>query len=86
MNQFSATTYNISVRSHSDYGEGGLSSIIAETDIGIPEPIPPQPTVLTRNRKTISIEIPPLINNNGPITTIQVFKSIIFQPLHIIFQ
>lgn len=34
--------------------------------------MPSTPTVLTNNGRTMAIEIPPLVNNNGPITAIQV--------------
>lgn len=70
---FAGSMYNISIRSFSEeYGGGGLSWISADTEIGEPEPVPPQPTVLKTNGRTITIEIPQLINNNGPITVIQV--------------
>lgn len=65
--------YNISIRSHSGaYGAGGLSWITADTEIGEPDPMPLSPTVLTNNGRTTTIEIPQLVNNNGPITAIQV--------------
>lgn len=67
------TKYNITVQSVSDeHGDGGTSSIIAETEIGTPDPEPPQPKVVKRDGQTMIIEIPPLINNNGPITAVQV--------------
>lgn len=44
----------------------------AETDITTPDPVPPEPQVLDSKEKTITIEIPPLVNNNGPITAIHV--------------
>lgn len=66
-------TYNLTVISYSDdYGEGGMASIIGETDIGIPDPEPPEPATVARNGKTLTIEIPPLINNNGPVSAIHV--------------
>lgn len=43
-----------------------------ETDIGIPDPIPPNATILSKSDKTMTIEIPTFINNNGPVTAIQV--------------
>lgn len=67
------TKYNITVQSVSDeHGDGGTSSIIAETEIGTPDPEPSQPKVVKRDGQTMIIEIPPLINNNGPITAVQV--------------
>lgn len=67
------TTYNISVISWSeDFGEGGIASIVGETEIGIPDPPPPEPKTVRHGGKTLTIEIPPLINNNGPVTALQV--------------
>lgn len=67
------TTYNITVQSMSDdYGEGGTSSIFADTLIGIPDPEPSQPKIIKRDGQTITIEIPLLTNNNGPISAVQV--------------
>lgn len=65
-------TYNITVTSYSDeHGEGGMSWIIAETEIGVPD-LPPEPTVISRKDKTLTIEIPPIVNNNGPVTAVRV--------------
>lgn len=67
------TTYNLSVISYSESAkDGGVASIVAETDIGIPDPEPPEPKTIKRAGKTLTIEIPPLINHNGPITAIHV--------------
>lgn len=69
----SGSTYNISIRSQSEeYGAGGLNWIIADTEIGEPDPEPPQPTTIKSDGRTLTIEIPALVNNNGPITAIQV--------------
>lgn len=65
-------TYNISVTSHSDHhGDGGMGWIVGETEIGVPD-LPPQPTVTERRGKTLSIDIPPIVNGNGPVTAVQV--------------
>lgn len=67
------TMYNITITSTSDtYGEGGTSSIIANTTIGTPEPEPPFAEIIKRNDQTVEVEIPALRNDNGPITTVQV--------------
>lgn len=67
------TTYNLSVISYSEVvKDGGVASIVAETDIGIPDPEPPEPKTIKRAGKTLTIEIPPLINNNGPISAVHV--------------
>lgn len=66
------STYNLSVISDSENrGEGGVAWIIGETDIGVPE-LPAQPNVVSRKEKTLTIEIPPLVNNNGPVTAVHV--------------
>lgn len=67
------TTYNLSVFSHSDVvKDGGVTSIVTETDIGIPDPEPPQPKTIQRVEKTLTIEIPSLMNNNGPVSAVHV--------------
>lgn len=38
----------------------------------MPEPAPPQPNILSADGKTMTIEIPSLINNNGPVSSVQV--------------
>lgn len=66
------TTYNLTITSYStEFGEGGTAWIIGETEIGTPDP-PPQPTVVTREPKTMTIEIPFINNNNGPVTAVHV--------------
>lgn len=73
----SGSTYNFTIRSNSQYyGDGGVSWIIGELDIGIPEPKPTPPIILSSNEKTMTIEIPPLINNHGPISAVQVVVMI----------
>lgn len=62
------TTYSVEIISNSDEGEGGVASVTVDTLIGIPEPEPQQPTVLSRSDKSLVIEIKPQININGPIT------------------
>lgn len=46
--------------------------MIADTEIGEPDPVPPQPATLKSDGRTMMIEIPALVNNNGPITAVQV--------------
>lgn len=48
-----------------------MSWIEATTEIGIPD-TPPLPKVLNSKGKALTIEIPPLTNENGPISSIQV--------------
>ncbi|XP_055624630.1 putative inactive tyrosine-protein kinase Wsck [Toxorhynchites rutilus septentrionalis] len=61
------TRFNITVTTIAGKGRGGTSSLVAETEIGIPDPEPEEPLVLRRLDSTIQIEIPKAINNNGPI-------------------
>lgn len=62
------TTYLIEIVSNSDSGEGGVASVTISTDIGVPEPEPQQPTVLSRSDTSLVIEIKPQTNINGPIS------------------
>lgn len=62
------TTYLIEIISNSDQGEGGVASVTIETEIGVPEPEPQQPTVLSRSDTSLIIEIKPQTNINGPIS------------------
>lgn len=65
-------TYNITVTSFSDdYGDGGKGWIVAETEIGVPD-LAPQPTIISRRGKTLTVEIPPIVNSNGPVTAVHV--------------
>lgn len=69
------TTYLIEIVSNSDNGEGGIASVTIETEIGIPEPEPQQPTVLSRSDTSLVIEIKPQTNINGPISFYHVVVS-----------
>lgn len=76
------TTYLIEIVSNSDQGrEGGVASVTIQTEIGIPEPEPQQPTVLSRTDTTIVIEIKPQTNINGPISFYQVIVLYVDQLL-----
>lgn len=73
VNLHPGTKYNITITSESENnGEGGTSYILAETEIGIPDPEPPEPKIVNKEGSTMLIEIPPLININGPITYVHV--------------
>lgn len=72
-----ATEYNVTVESICESATQGASkcgssSIIASTTIGIPSPPPPAPKVLESTDKTITIQIKPIRNNNGPVTKVLV--------------
>lgn len=62
------TTYHVEIISNSEQGEGGVASVTIETEIGVPEPEPQQPTVLSRSDTSLVIEIKPQMNINGPIS------------------
>lgn len=67
------TKYNITITSRSDENRlGGSKTIIAETLIGIPDPEPEQPHVISRNGQQMEVEIPNAVNYNGPINQIHV--------------
>lgn len=73
VNLHPGTAYNISITSESEvHGEGGISYVLAATEIGIPDPEPPQPKIVKKDGNTMLIEIPQLINDNGPITYVHV--------------
>lgn len=55
-----------------DHGEGGVKWIIGETEIGIPDPKPPIPTITNTNGRTLTVEIPPIKNNKGPVSAVHV--------------
>ncbi|KXJ69817.1 hypothetical protein RP20_CCG025715 [Aedes albopictus] len=61
------TRYNISVTSVSDKGAGGSTWMVAQTEIGVPDPEPEEPVILRRLDSTIQIQIQKAINNNGPV-------------------
>ncbi|XP_055605744.1 putative inactive tyrosine-protein kinase Wsck [Uranotaenia lowii] len=67
LNLVPGTSYNISVTSVSEKGQGGSEWLVAETEIGVPDPEPEEPLILRRLDSNIQIEIPKAINDNGPI-------------------
>lgn len=71
-----ATLYNISVRAfcvteqqqQEEQNDCGHAHIMDSTEIGLPSPAPGQPKILTRTKQTITIEVAPVHNNNGPVS------------------
>lgn len=63
-----ATRYNITVTSLSATEEGGSAWVQVETTVGIPSQAPPEPKILARDERTITVEINPVQNENGPVT------------------
>lgn len=66
------TTYNITIISDSHGGMGGSRSNIYSTEIGLPDPEPEQPKVISQTESTRVIEIKPARNRNGPISRYRV--------------
>ncbi|XP_036674021.3 putative inactive tyrosine-protein kinase Wsck [Drosophila suzukii] len=68
-----ATLYNISVRAicqdpQAGQSECGQASIEANTQVGQPSPAPAQPKILSRTDRTVTIELSPIRNDNGPLS------------------
>lgn len=72
-----ATTYNITVRSICEGAAGetencGSAFIVGTTLVAEPSPKPPQPKVLLTTDTTMTIQIKPVRNDNGPVSKILV--------------
>lgn len=74
-----ATLYNVSVRAicvaqqqqevdQQQQNDCGNAAIMDSTDVGLPSPAPAQPKILSRTEQSISIELAPVQNNNGPVS------------------
>lgn len=77
VNLHPGTRYNITIIADSLGGEGGEASIVAETEIGMPDIEPEQAKVLSQNDTMMVIEIKPAINNNGPISFYRIIVQFI---------
>ncbi|XP_055387053.1 putative inactive tyrosine-protein kinase Wsck isoform X2 [Condylostylus longicornis] len=62
------TEYNISVNALCVSEDCGSDFVIGETDIGDPDPLPREPKIVNRTETTLTVELLPSINNNGPIS------------------
>uniref|UniRef100_A0A1B0FBF7 Tyrosine-protein kinase Wsck n=1 Tax=Glossina morsitans morsitans TaxID=37546 RepID=A0A1B0FBF7_GLOMM len=68
---YPATEYNISVETICEGNKKcGTSYLSASTLIGEPSPIPAQPIILKTTDSTITIQIDPIRNDNGPVNKI----------------
>ncbi|XP_036323917.1 putative tyrosine-protein kinase Wsck [Rhagoletis pomonella] len=67
-----ATEYNITVEAMCEQEVCGNDSLLASTEVGVPSPPPSQPRVIRTTDSTMTIEIKPLRNDNGPITKVVV--------------
>ncbi|XP_059613064.1 putative inactive tyrosine-protein kinase Wsck [Phlebotomus argentipes] len=72
-----ATRYNISVTCLSATEEGGSAWIVAETRVGVPSQAPPEPKIMARDERTITVQINPIENGNGPITFYRVVVAFV---------
>ncbi|TMW48687.1 hypothetical protein DOY81_006230 [Sarcophaga bullata] len=85
-----ATEYNITVRSICESPAGGTencgsASVVGNTLVGEPSPPPPQPRILQTSDKTISIEIKPVKNDNGPVSKVLVIVERVDDSLSQVF-
>ncbi|XP_030376612.1 putative tyrosine-protein kinase Wsck [Scaptodrosophila lebanonensis] len=66
-----ATLYNVSVTAicvDQLNGNCGSALLLASTQVGVPSPVPPQPKILSRADTTLTVELSPLRNDNGPVS------------------
>lgn len=68
MNLHPGTQFNVSVMSMANGKTGGTSFILLETSIGEPAPLPQKPKRISETPQTITIEIEPQQNINGPVS------------------
>lgn len=68
VNLHPGTLYNITISALSKEGPGIATNSEVETDIGEPDPSPPEATVIDRRTDHMIIHIPKATNINGPIT------------------
>ncbi|KAH8251637.1 hypothetical protein KR038_003453 [Drosophila bunnanda] len=72
-----ATLYNVTVRAicrEQPQGEAecGQATLQASTEVGLPSPAPVQPKILSRTDRTITVEVSPIRNDNGPVSQLLV--------------
>lgn len=83
VNLHPGTKYNISITSMSKTNEiGGIGFILAETVIGVPDPSPSEPIIKSNDDTTLTIEINPAVNNNGPISYYRVVVISVTDGIH----
>ncbi|KAF5272849.1 hypothetical protein FQR65_LT00445 [Abscondita terminalis] len=63
------TRYNISLQAISKFRESAATFKIVETAIGLPDNIPSTPIILKRDGRTMIVQLNPVINNNGPVSS-----------------
>ncbi|XP_017020464.1 putative inactive tyrosine-protein kinase Wsck [Drosophila kikkawai] len=72
-----ATLYNVTVRAicrEQPQGEAecGQATLQASTEVGLPSPSPAQAKILNRTDRTITVELSPIRNDNGPVSQLLV--------------
>ncbi|KAH8359526.1 hypothetical protein KR093_007358, partial [Drosophila rubida] len=78
-----ATLYNISVLAfcgtarEQDERECGHATLVARTEVGVPSPAPMQPKILTRTSNSITVELSPVHNNNGPVSKLLIIVEFV---------
>ncbi|XP_023162330.2 putative tyrosine-protein kinase Wsck [Drosophila hydei] len=77
-----ATLYNISVRAicvqqQQEKSECGHATLKASTEVGLPSPAPAQPKVLSRTKDSITVELAPVYNDNGPVTKLLIIVEFV---------
>lgn len=67
-----ATSYNVTVDAMCEQTICGSASLIGVTAVGVPSPVPAQPKIIESTATTITVQIPPIKNDNGPVTKVLV--------------
>ncbi|KAF5294819.1 hypothetical protein FQA39_LY00303 [Lamprigera yunnana] len=63
------TKYNITLQAVSKFGESIEIYRILETLIGVPDNTPSTPIIIKRDERTMIVQLNPVINNNGPVSS-----------------
>lgn len=71
-NLLPATTYNISVHTLSNDGDGATTYQVISTKLGEPDNLPAQPTIIRNDGDKMTVMVTPTMNNNGPISTYRI--------------
>lgn len=78
-----ATLYNVSVvaicdmQQQREQNECGIATLMARTEVGVPSPAPIQPRILSRTDNTITVELSPVHNNNGPVSKLLIIVEFV---------
>jgi len=78
-----ATLYKVSVvaicdkQPQREQSECGNATLMARTEVALPSPAPMQPKILSRKDNTITVELSPVHNNNGPVSKLLIIVEIV---------